>query len=76
LWHIDPLLGKDLETYNESTAVAMHGMANTPLQLQIYTGNDAAQLVARQLQQRDYNNGNGGVFYVVNAEEFSRRKLG
>jgi hypothetical protein len=23
LWHIDPLLGKDLETKNETTAVAM-----------------------------------------------------
>jgi hypothetical protein len=27
------------------------------------------QPVARLLQQLDYNNGNGGVFYVVRAEE-------
>jgi hypothetical protein len=27
------------------------------------------QPVATQLQQLDYNNGNGGVFYVVCAEE-------
>jgi hypothetical protein len=31
---------------------------------------------ARQLQQLDYNNGNGGVFYVVRAEELSWRQLG
>jgi hypothetical protein len=30
------------------------------------------QLVDRQLQQFDYSNRNGGVFYVVRAEEFSK----
>jgi hypothetical protein len=29
------------------------------------------QPVSRQLQQLDYKNGNGGVFYVVRAEELS-----
>jgi hypothetical protein len=36
LWHIDPLLGKDLETNNETTAVAMqwHGKhASTTIEL-------------------------------------------
>jgi hypothetical protein len=34
------------------------------------------QPVARQLQQLDYNSGNGGVFYVVHAKELKRRQLG
>jgi hypothetical protein len=31
------------------------------------------QPVARELQQFDYNNGNGGVFYMVCIEEFLGR---
>jgi hypothetical protein len=34
------------------------------------------QPVATQLQQLNYSNGNGGIFYMVRAQEFSRRKLG
>jgi hypothetical protein len=46
-WRIDPLLGKDLETNNETKAVARH------------------------LQQLDYSNRNGDIFYVVHAEELT-----
>jgi hypothetical protein len=31
LWIIDPLLGKDLETHNETTTVAKNRRGNTPL---------------------------------------------
>jgi hypothetical protein len=37
----------------------------------VTVGNGVMLPVARQLQQIDYNNGNGGVFYVVRAEELS-----
>jgi hypothetical protein len=49
LWRIEPLLGKDLETNNETTAVAMQH-ASTTIEL--------LSAVARQLQQLDYINGN------------------
>jgi hypothetical protein len=34
------------------------------------------QPFTRQLQQLNYNNGNGDVFYVVRAEQLSRRQMG
>jgi hypothetical protein len=40
LWYIDPLLGKDLETNNETTAVAMHWChkhASTTIELLLET---------------------------------------
>jgi hypothetical protein len=58
LWRTDPLLGKDLERNNETTAVDMQRRGkHVP--------------VARQLRQLDYNNGNGDFFYMVRAEELS-----
>jgi hypothetical protein len=32
LWRMDPLIGKELETNNETTAIAMQRHTNTPLQ--------------------------------------------
>jgi hypothetical protein len=42
----------------------------------VTVGNGVMQPVVRQLQKLDYNNGNGGVFYVVLAEELSWRQMG
>jgi hypothetical protein len=57
LWRIDPLLGKELETSNETTAIIMQRRgkhASTKIVLQLES---VMQSVARQLQQLDYNNG-------------------
>jgi hypothetical protein len=39
-------------------------------------GNGVMQPIARQLQQLDYDDRNGGVFYVVRAKELSWRQMG
>jgi hypothetical protein len=65
------LLGKDLETSNEITAIATQRCSKNASTTTEFLLESVMQLVARQLQQLDYNNGNGGVFYVVRAEELS-----
>jgi hypothetical protein len=62
------LLGKDLKI-NEKTAIVVqqHGKhASTTIELLLET-----VLCNPLLQQLDYNNGNGVLFYVVHAEELS-----
>jgi hypothetical protein len=65
LWHIDPLLGKDLETNNETTAVAMQQRGKHAYNNRVAVGNGVMQPVSRHLH---YNNENGGVLYVVRDE--------
>jgi hypothetical protein len=62
LWRIDPLLDKDLETNNRSTAVATIDLC---WKWCYATGCKAAATVGLK------NMESGGVFYVVHAEEFS-----
>jgi hypothetical protein len=57
LWRIKPLLGKDLQTNNETTAVVMQRRGITPSQQYGYCFKGVIQPVAKQLQQLDYNNG-------------------
>jgi hypothetical protein len=67
LWHIDPLLGKDLETDSETTAIAMQQHSkhtSTTIELLL-------EMVLCNPLLGSYNNGNGGVFYMVYAEELS-----
>jgi hypothetical protein len=68
---MDRLLGKDLETYKVTTTVAMKRSGKHSSTTRAAVGNGVMQPIARQLQHLDYNNGNGGVFYVVRAEELS-----
>jgi hypothetical protein len=71
LWRIDPLLSKDLETNNETTAVVTQHRGKHVSTTRVTAGNGVMQPVTRQLQQLDYKNVNGDVFYVVHAEELS-----
>jgi hypothetical protein len=63
LWSIDPLLGKGLETNNEiSDPFLSNGSINTfPRK--------------RDAHNKSYN-GNGGVFYLVRAEELKEDNWG
>jgi hypothetical protein len=51
--------------------VAKHELRNTPYNNRVTVGNGVMQPVARQLKQLNYNNGNGGDFCMVRAEELS-----
>jgi hypothetical protein len=58
------LLGKDIDTNNETTTVAMQRRGkHTPTTI-VTDGNGVMQFIARQLQQLDYKDGNGAVFSV------------
>jgi hypothetical protein len=65
---IGPLLGKDLETNNETTAVAVQRRGKHAFTTELVL----KTLLCNPLQDSgnscDYNNKNGGVFYVVRAE--------
>jgi hypothetical protein len=67
LWYIDPLLGKDLETKNETTAVAIKRRdkhACTTLDILLETVFSARSV------QRGYKEDNWG--YPVNSFEFCK----
>jgi hypothetical protein len=70
-WRIDPLPGKDLETNNETTTVAMQQRCKHASTTIVTVANGVMQPVARQLQQLDYRNGNGGGFLCDRTEELS-----
>jgi hypothetical protein len=57
-----------------TTAVAMQRRGKHTSTVTVWNG--VTQPVATQLQQLNYNNGNGDVFYVARAEELSWRQLG
>jgi hypothetical protein len=69
LWPIDTLLGKDVETNNEITAVAMQQHGKHASATIVTVGNGVMKPVASQVQQLDYNNGNRGAVYMVLTEE-------
>jgi hypothetical protein len=65
------VLGKHLETNNETTAVALQQRSKYAPTTIFTVGNGVTQPAASQLQQLYYNNGNWGVFYSVLAKELS-----
>jgi hypothetical protein len=69
LWRTDPLLSKDLETNNEySRCYAIDEETNGRF---CATARLTRPAETRRTQQYSYN-GNGGVFYVVRAEELKK----
>jgi hypothetical protein len=70
LWRIEPLLGKTSKQRDNSRCYATARLTRF-YNNRVTFGNGVRQLVARQLQEFDYNNGNGSLFYVVRDEEIT-----